>query len=92
MGGLKDGLFRVAYQVEIEGVVKTWPIKAKRKGERSEMAKTFRFLIGIKLRISYLKNWSGWPGSNRRPCGPKPHTLPTELHPDRMICILKEII
>lgn len=25
---------------------------------------------------------SGWPGSNRRPYGPKPYALPTVLHPE----------
>ena len=25
--------------------------------------------------------WSGWPGSNGRPPGPKPGDLPTDLHP-----------
>jgi len=28
--------------------------------------------------------WSGWPGSNGRPPGPKPGDLPTDLHPDNL--------
>ncbi len=33
-------------------------------------------------RLSYDPFWSEWADSNRRPRGPKPRALPTELHPD----------
>lgn len=32
-------------------------------------------------RLSYDPLWSEWADSNRRPRGPKPRALPTELHP-----------
>ena len=46
---------------------------------------TSDFLLGKQMFYHWTntaKKWSGWPDSNWRHLGPKPSTLPTELHPD----------
>ncbi len=47
LGGLKEGLFRVAYQVGIEGVVKKEPINPAERQTRTETANLPKLLILI---------------------------------------------
>ena len=47
LGGLKEGLFKVAYQVGIEGVVKMEPINPAERQIRTEIINFQKLLIFI---------------------------------------------
>jgi len=47
LGGLKEGLFKVAYQVGMEGVVKKEPINPAERQTRTEIINFQKLLIFI---------------------------------------------
>jgi len=49
LGGLKEGLFNVAYQVGMEGVVKKEPIKPAERQTKTEIINFQKLLIFIAL-------------------------------------------